>query len=318
MPAMRELDYFLANAARLRQPGRDAELNRLHRVSVPRPKWDELCVFAFDHRVQFFELVQQCGVTEARIAELKQLLLTAVAQTETALGLAGKLGVLVDDRYGADVLNAATGRGWWIGRPVELPNSNPLQFDWGRSIGSHLQSWPREHVIKCLVQLHPDDEVLNRLEQEAQVKALYDAAQVSGHELLLEVIPSKALPVTRDTVYRAIKRLYNLGVYPEWWKLESMDTEQWKAIDTLVQERDPDCRGVVMLGLHAPVEELALSFKAAAASATCRGFMVGRTIFHEPSRRWLAGEIGDAGCVAEVRANFETLIGIWRQARGAR
>jgi hypothetical protein len=51
-------------------------------------------------------------------------------------------------------------------------------------------------VIKCLVQLHPDDAVENRLEQEAQIKALYDAAQVSGHELLLEVIPSDACHIT--------------------------------------------------------------------------------------------------------------------------
>ena len=48
-------------------------------------------------------------------------------------------------------------------------------------------------MIKCLVQLHPDDAVENRLEQEAQIKALYDAAQVSGHELLLEVIPAEVL-----------------------------------------------------------------------------------------------------------------------------
>ena len=37
----------------------------------------------------------------------------------------GKVGLLCDDRYGQDALNAATGRGWWIGRPVELPGSNP-------------------------------------------------------------------------------------------------------------------------------------------------------------------------------------------------
>lgn len=318
MPTMRELDYFLANAGQLQQPGRDATLNRLHRITVQRPRWDELCVFAFDHRNQFFEMVQQAGVPEARIGALKQLLLTAVEQTEAALGMAGQIGVLIDDRYGSDALNAATGRKWWIGRPVELPGSNPLQFDWGRSIGSHLQSWPREHVIKCLVQLHPDDEVLNRLEQEAQVKALYDAAQASGHELLLEVIPSKSLPAEPDTVLRAIKRLYNIGIYPEWWKLEAMDADQWRAIDALVRQRDPDCRGVVLLGLHASVEELAHSFQAAAGSASCRGFMVGRTIFHEPSRRWLSGQIGDAACIAQVRGNFETLIGIWRAARAQR
>jgi 5-dehydro-2-deoxygluconokinase len=315
MPTPAELDYFLANAEHLQRPGQDATLTRLHRVTVRRKQWNALCVFAFDHRNQFFDMAQQAGAGEQRIPVLKRLLVQVVAQTEAACGLAGKIGVLIDDRYGEDALNAASGRGWWIGRPVELPGSNPLQFDWGRSIGSHLISWPQEHVIKCLVQLHPDESVESRLEQEAQIKALYDAAQVSGHELLLEIIPSKALPAAPDTVLRALKRLYNIGVYPEWWKLESMSAEQWRAVDALVQERDPYCRGVVLLGLHAPVDDLAESFKASRDSTTCRGFMVGRTIFHEPSRRWLAGEIDDAQLIGEARANFEELIGIWKKTR---
>jgi len=53
-------------------------------------------------------------------------------------------------------------------------------------------------------------------------------------------------------------------------------------------------------------------FADAATSRSCRGFMVGRTLFHEPSQRWLAGELDDAGLVAAARANFETLIDIWR------
>lgn len=318
MPTPVELDYFIAHAARLTRPSDDAVLNRLHRVSVARKVWDELCVFAFDHRNQFFELAQQNRADEARLPVLKRLMVQAVRETETALQQGGRIGVLIDDRYGADALDEATGRGWWIGRPVELPGSNPLHFDWGRSIGSHLISWPKEHVIKCLVQLHPDDHVENRLEQEAQLKALYDAAQVSGHELLLEIIPSKALASDADTVYRAVKRLYNIGIYPEWWKLEHLDPAQWAKIDELVRQRDPYCRGVVLLGLHASIEDLAASFDAARDSTSCRGFLIGRTIFHEPSRRWLAGELDDAGVIAALRTNFETLIHTWQRSRNAR
>jgi 5-dehydro-2-deoxygluconokinase len=320
MPTMEELDYFFEHSERLREPGKDVTLNRLHRTTVPRPRWDELCVFAFDHRNQFFDLARQEGASEERITELKALLLKAAEEAQASFGLAGKFGILVDDRYGRPVLEAATGRGWWIGRPVELPGSNPLQFEWGRSIGSHLQSWPREHTIKCLVQLHPDDTAENRLEQEAQVQALYQAAQVSGHELLLEIIPPRHLGGGPDVVYRAIKRLYNIGVYPEWWKLEGMDAAQWNAIAALIAERDPRCRGVVLLGLNASPHELAQQMRTAAATPVCRGFMVGRTIFQEPSRRWLAGEISDAACVAEVRANFGQLVETWRAMRpqGAR
>jgi 5-dehydro-2-deoxygluconokinase len=317
MPSQPELDYFLAHAERLGRPGDDAVLTRLHRVSVARQPWPELCVFAFDHRNQFFELAQQSGAAEARIAQLKGLLVEAVAQSEAAAALEGKTGVLIDDRYGADALCAATGRGWWIGRPVELPGSNPLQFDHGRSIGSQLTAWPKEHVAKCLVQLHPDDSVERRLEQEAQVKALYDALQISGHELLLEVIPPKNMARAGDTVYRAMQRLYNIGVYPDWWKLEAMSAEQWQAVDALVRQRDPYCRGVVLLGLNAPIARMAAAFEQAAASGTCKGFMVGRTIFQEPSRLWLSGQIDDAALVAQVRASFEALVKLWRQSRRA-
>ncbi len=315
MPTPVELAYFLKHAERMQRPDQDAHLQRLHRVTVPRKNWDEVNVFAFDHRNQFFELARESGVGETRLPQLKQLLVQAVAATEQALGLQGKIGILSDDRYGQDALNAATGRGWWVGHAVELPLSNPLEFDYGRSIGSHLLSWPKEHVVKCLVQFHPDDAVEKRLEQEAQIRGLYEAVQVSGHELLLEIIPPKDLPKADDTVLRGIKRLYNLGIYPEWWKLESMSAPQWDAIDRLIAERDPYCRGVVLLGLAAPVEELAAGFRASRHSKTCRGFMVGRTIFHEPSKRWLQGQIDDATLIQQVRTTFEQLIGVWQASR---
>jgi 5-dehydro-2-deoxygluconokinase len=202
-----------------------------------------------------------------------------------------------------------------MARPVELPGSNPLQFDRGRSIGTHLVSWPHEHIAKCLVKYHPDDAIDNRLEQEAQVRALYDAVQVSGHELLLEIIPPKDLPRAGDTVLRSLKRFYNLGIYPEWWKLEPVNAEQWQAIDALIAERDPYCRGVVVLGLGASIAELRSGFRDARASASCRGFAVGRTIFEEPSRRWLSGAIDDETLIRDVRAQFEMLIDAWRAAR---
>jgi 5-dehydro-2-deoxygluconokinase len=316
MPTRIELDYFLANAAHIPRPDQNAALTRLHRVTAPRPARDQVFVFAFDHRNQFFDLALEAGAGEARLARLKNLFVEAVGETEAALGLAGRIGILCDDRYGPDALNAATGRGWWIGRPVELPGSNPLVFDRGRSIGTNLIAWPQEHVVKCLVKFHPDDDIGNRLEQEAQVRALYDAVQASGHELLLEIVPPQELPRAPDTVLRAIKRLYNLEVFPEWWKLEPMPAGEWSAIDALIAERDPYCRGVLLLGQAADPAALAAGFAEARASRTCRGFAVGRTIFHEPSRKWLAGELDDAALVRSVRANFEVLIRAWRNARG--
>jgi 5-dehydro-2-deoxygluconokinase len=315
MPTRVELDYFLANAERIPRPDQDATLTRLHRVTAPRTPREEVFAFAFDHRNQFFDLAQSVGGDEARLPKLKRLFVDAMADAERSLGLQGRVGILCDDRYGQDALNEATGRGWWIGRPVELPGSNPLELDRGPSIGTELIAWPREHVVKCLVKYHPDDAIDNRLENEAQVRALYDAVQASGHELLLEVIPPVELPRAPDTVLRALKRFYNLGIQPEWWKLEPMPAADWRAIDALIAERDPYCRGVLLLGLNAPTDKLAAGFRDARASASCRGFAVGRTIFHEPSRAWLAGEIDDRQLLQRVRASFEALVGAWREAR---
>jgi 5-dehydro-2-deoxygluconokinase len=302
----------------MRRPDQDAQLVRLHRVSIARKQWDDLTVLAFDHRIQFFDLAREVGAAEEQLPKLKRLLVTAVAETEAALGLSGHTGVLIDDLYGQDALNAATGRGWWVGRAIELPLSNPLEFECGRSVGTHLLTWPKEQIVKCLVQFHPDDTVDNRLEQETQIRTLYDAVQVSGHELLLEIIPPKHLPRAADTMYRALKRLYNIDIYPDWWKLEPMPAAQWRAIDGLIAERDPYCRGVVLLGLNASVEELAQGFREARDSSTCRGFVVGRTIFQEPSRAWLAGQIDDQTLVQQIRANFEALIRVWRDVRADR
>jgi 5-dehydro-2-deoxygluconokinase len=315
MPTRVELDYFLAHATEISRPDRDATLTRLHRVTTHRVRRDEVLAFAFDHRNQFFALAQQARADESCIPRLKALFVEAVAAVESERSLQGRIGMLCDDRYGQDALNAATGRGWWIGRPVELPGSNPLVFDRGRSVGTTLVSWPAEHVVKCLVRYHPDDAIGNRLEQEAQVRALYDAVQASGHELLLEIVPPKASPRAHDTVLRALKRFYNLGVYPDWWKLEPMDEVQWAAVDALIAERDPYCRGVLILGQRAGVDALADAFRAAGGSRSCRGFAVGRTIFEAPAKRWLAREIDDAALVREVRTTFEALIDAWQAER---
>jgi len=320
MPTLAELEYLFQSPVPITRPDQDATLQRLHQVSVPRREWKQLFIFAFDHRGQLVELAQKAGRDLACIGQLKQLFIQAVERVEADLarrGIAADVGLLADQRFGQDSLNAATGRNWWIARPVEVQGSRPLAFEHGRSIGSNLMAWPKEQIIKCLVQYHPDDEPMLRLEQEAQLMGLYQASQASGHELLLEIIPPKDHPSTHpDVIYRSLKRLYNLGIYPAWWKIETQPAHVWEQLDALIQERDPYCRGVVLLGLNAPAEALAAGFREASRSSTCRGFAVGRTIFHEPSRAWLEGEIDDAGLISRVQSTFGFLIESWREARG--
>jgi 5-dehydro-2-deoxygluconokinase len=312
MPTPAELAHWFSGQ-RLPKVDADPVLAHLHRTTAARPAWPELNVMAFDHRSQFEAMAREAGAPLSRIPVLKQLLLRAAEATAQKHSMQGRLGVLIDGRYGSDALNAATGRGWWVGRPVELPGSRPLAFDATRSVGTALLSWPREQVVKCLVSYHPDDEATLRVAQEERLLELWEATRASGHELLLEVIP----PNSDDAaVLRAVKRFYNLGLKPEWWKLAPMAAESWAAFAALVSERDPQCRGAVILGLNQPLGALVAGF-AAATHPVVKGFMIGRTIWGDASRAWLQGEIDDAALVAQAAERFGQLVQAWRSARKA-
>ncbi|EYU16977.1 bifunctional 5-dehydro-2-deoxygluconokinase/5-dehydro-2-deoxyphosphogluconate aldolase [Photorhabdus aegyptia] len=312
MPDKAELDNYLSRANQILRPDLDETLNHLHRISTRKNQWDELCVMAFDHRIQFIELARQANASIKRISSLKQLLLRASREVATEAGLQGKIGLLCDSTFGQDVLNEITGQGWWIGRPIELPGSRPLCLEHG-NIGSQLIDWPLEHIVKCLVFFHPEDAHPLRLEQEKKVREIYAACCKSGHELLLEVILPAEMKHSDEFYIRALRRFYNLGVKPDWWKLPPLSSESWDNINYLIQQRDSYCRGVVILGLDASQEELEIGFNAAADKSIVKGFAVGRTLFGQPSLKWLKNEIDDNRLIQKIKTNYHNLISLWRQ-----
>ncbi|MBA0164200.1 5-dehydro-2-deoxygluconokinase [Pectobacterium versatile] len=312
MPSKIELDNYLARAASVPRPDLDEELNHLHRVTTRRKQWHELCVIAFDHRSQLEDMALNCGTEISRIPALKKLILRASYDAAQQAGLEGKAGLLCDGTFGQDALNDITGKGWWIGRPIELPGSRPLMMERG-NIGSQLVSWPLEHVVKCLVFFHPEDAHALRREQEMKVIEVYQACRQSGHELLLEVILPAGMPHSDALYLRAIQRFYNLGVRPDWWKLPPLSAAGWEQLTPLLAQRDPYCRGVVILGLDAPLETLQQGFSAAVGFPIVKGFAVGRTLFAQPAQKWLRNEIDDAELIEQVKHNYLQLIAVWRQ-----
>ena len=135
---------------------------------------------------------------------------------------------------------------------------------------------------------------------------LADACRRTGHDLLLEVIPGKSEgPVDERTLARAIERFYELGVYPDWWKLPHPGSDAaWAAITAAIAAHDPHCRGVLLLGLDAPEHELVAAFAMARRHPVCKGFAVGRTIFGPPAEDWLAGRINDQQAIRPMAAGY--------------
>lgn len=318
MPTKEELDDFLSRDNEVKRPDLDTRLNHLHRVTTRKQEWTELNIFAFDHRKQLADMAREAGVDESRIPQLKKLLLQGAEEAAAEAGLDNRSGILADTTYGQGALNAITGKGWWIGRPIEMPSSRPLRLEHG-NIGSQLIDWPQEHVVKCLVFYHPHDSAELRKEQDDLILDVWRGCNKSGHELLLEVILPESNPDHKESYYHEIlSHFYSLGIQPDWWKLPPLSLATWNDIGKLIEQNDPHCRGILLLGLDAPEEKLKAGFADAAKAPWVKGFAVGRTIFGQPSRQWLQGELDDAALINQVKSNYLTLIGYWREARPAK
>jgi 5-dehydro-2-deoxygluconokinase len=315
-PSWEELQYFLARGVVNPALRQDEALEQIHWSTNRRRTWGDLRIFAFDHRVQLEEMASAAGARKDRIGAFKALCLRAVEQVaEDKDGY----GVLCDHRLGSDTLYRATGGKLWVGRPVELPGSRPLQFEpeLGEDLGA-LREWPLDQVVKALCFYHPDDEEALRMEQEASVRRLFTAARRNRLEFLLELIPSKVGPVDETTTASVIRRFYEIGIYPDWWKLEPMQSAaSWRKTCSVIEHNDPYTQGVVVLGLDAPVAELEASFRLAAAEPLVKGFAVGRTIFSTAAKQWLAGTISDHTAIKLMASSYQELCRTWDVARVA-
>ena len=313
-PTWAELSRFLKRGSPHRALRRDETLNHIHWATTRRPEPPSIMALAIDHRAQLEKIADDAGAPRERISALKLLAVEAAAKV--AAGRPG-YGMLLDGKYGREALFRALDHDFWIGRPVEEPGSRPLEFEFGGSLAVKLMEWPVAHTIKCLCFYHPDDPPEMKARQERELLRLHDAARTLERELLIEIIASKNGPVDDRTIARVIERLYAIGIMPDWWKLEGQASEAaWDNIARAIETGDRLCRGIMLLGLEAPEDDLAQAFALARHCSLVKGFAVGRTIFVEPAVEWFAGRIGDGEAVERMAGAFSRLCDLWRDSAG--
>jgi 5-dehydro-2-deoxygluconokinase len=315
IPTFEELQFFLKHGSPHRALRKDEAINHVHWATNRRREIPSLMALACDHRIQLEEIARKAGADPSRIAAFK--VLAVKAADRVAAGREG-YGMLLDEKHGREAMFEFARHPFaWMGRPVEVPGSRPLRFEFSQDIGSQLADWPVDHCIKCLCFYHPDDPAELKIEQQQKLRALFEAARKVGRELLIEIIAGKHGALAEDTIPRALEELYALGIKPDWWKLEPQASSgAWRAIGAVIEKNDPWCRGVVLLGLEAPQDELEAAFAATAEAPVVKGFAVGRTIFVDAAEKWLAGTISDEAAIADMAERFERLTEAWLAARG--
>jgi 5-dehydro-2-deoxygluconokinase len=308
-----ELQYFLKHGSPHHALRKDEDLNHIHWATTRRKYYPSLLAFAIDHRKQLEDMADRLGAPRDRIALFKRLAMQAIAKVS---GGKDGFGTLLDDTYGREAMFDAAKLGLWVGRPLEKPGSRPLEFEHTQDVGARLVEWPADHCIKCLAFYHPDDPQDLKTQQLQKYRQLYEAARKVGRDLLIEIIAGKHGTLDKHTIARAMQEIYDLGIKPDWWKLEPQaDPSAWDEIGSCIDRNDPWCRGIVLLGLEAPPEELEKGFRAVANQPHVKGFAVGRTIFNEAAQEWLRGTISDDVAVNMMAEKFGDLVAIWHKTR---
>ncbi len=288
-PTFEEMRHFLDHGSPHRALRRDVALNHIHHATTRRAAPPSLCILSIDHGPHDLEPVaRNLGADPARIPRFKQL---ALAACLTVSGGAPGYGVFLDGALGRKALFEAEAKGIWTAR--QFPHGEQTAF-----ADSPLE-WPVGQVVKLIANARSDARtpLSERLREIAQAMAVCKAGR---RETLIEALPAES----EDTA-QLLARLYAEGLKPDYWLLEAAgDAALWAAIDRVIGEQDPWCRGVVVIARSAASgPEIA----AAAAMPRVIGFVGGRAIFGDALAGWLKGELDDDAAITAMAGRFGAL-----------
>ncbi|MEH2511076.1 5-dehydro-2-deoxygluconokinase [Nitrobacteraceae bacterium AZCC 1564] len=178
-PTRAELDWFLAQSAVRKDLHRSRELAHIHRATTRLRRPDRLFIVAADHSLPFENLPAVPGRT---VQGLKR----AVARSVLKLSHSNPgIGLLMDDVSGRTSLVDVGTSLPWIGRKIEQTGHSPIAFTDDLPAALLLQSWPRSHIVKCLV---PRCKSEDWSIQAERLRELDHACNLYGIELLLELV----------------------------------------------------------------------------------------------------------------------------------
>ena len=312
-PSFDELEYFIKYAPLLNfELRKDKNLNQIHWSTATRKgKIKEVLAFAFDHRIQLQDIAKEFSASKERIAKFKEICFEVVSKAKEEYPNRN-LGFFCDNRFGLDVLNEATGKDFWIAQPIEYPKVFPLEFE-GKDSLVHLKEVPNEHCIKCLFTHHPNDSDEIKKHEIKKLKDLFEVCRELNLELLLEAIPNKKYETKTQDLLKVIESIYENEIYPDFWKLECQSSKSnWSLVENLIKQKDPYCRGILLLGLSAPIEEILDSIKIANEIPMIKGFAIGRTIFSEVAKDWFSRNCNDELAISKMLSIYKQFIQAWK------
>ena len=260
---------------------------------------------AFDHRGSFAREVSGAGDAgdEAAVAAVKRLVFGGLELAAERGVAGGRPCVLVDEQYGGAIPDRARARGIPVAVAVERSGQDEFQFEYGEAFGEHLERL-RPDWAKVLVRYNPAGDAALNARQAERLRRLGDYLAATGRgylfELLVPATPAQLAAAGSEEEFRrgerpwlieaAIAELRGAGIEPDLWKLEGIETiADATRIADLCREGGRDGVSCVVLGAGAGPEQVGHWLRVAAASPGWEGFAIGRSIWRDPVRGYLAG-----------------------------
>ncbi|HST41887.1 MAG TPA: DUF2090 domain-containing protein [Conexibacter sp.] len=295
----------------------------------------KLYILAFDHRGSFQK--KMFGIEgdptpeeTATIADAKQLIYEGMALAADRGADNSTLGVLVDEQFGGDIPAEAKAKGLKLAMPVEKSGQNEFDFQYGDDFGAHIETFDPA-FSKVLVRYNPDDpDTAVNPRQNEKLKRLADWLHANDrkflYELLVPATDEQLASVGGDTdrydaelrpelMRRAIEETQAYGIEVDSWKIEGVDRQE-DAEALAEQSRAGEGReGVVcvLLGRGASDAKVDHWLREAAPVDGFIGFAIGRSIWWDSLRGFLAGDVARADAASKIADNYLRFIGVYEQ-----
>jgi myo-inositol catabolism protein IolC len=286
------------------------------------PGYDQpLYILAFDHRTSFQTKLFGIAGTPTReererIREAKRIILDGLLAAAAAP--AGTVGALVDEENGAAVARAAKEHGLPVAMAAERSSVPEFDFEYGEDFARHIEAFDPDFV-KILARYNPEgDRDLNRRQAE-RLARLSDYLAPRETKYLFElIVPLEAGQEAARSrlVAAAIAELQAAGVEPDIWKVEGLDSvADFQLVAEAARAGGRDGVGCVVLGAGADEATVANWLRQAATVDGFIGFAIGRTIFWDALKGWLAREHDRESAVDMIAGNYRRTIELYESAK---
>jgi myo-inositol catabolism protein IolC len=299
----------------------------------------KLYILAFDHRGSFQK--KMFGIegdptpeqTE-QISDGKRLIYEGMEEAVRRGAEANATGVLVDEQFGSDIPQRAKQAGLKLAMPVEKSGQNEFDFEYGDDFAAHIEKFDTD-FSKVLVRYNPDDPdtVMNE-RQLGRLKVLADWLHEHDRRFLFELL----VPATEEQLAnvggdvdrydaelrpelmrRAIEGCQQRAIEVDVWKIEGVDALEDAEMLAEQARSGPGREGVmcVLLGRGASTEKVEHWLQVASTVEGFIGFAIGRSIWWDALKGWLAKELDRPAAVSQVADNYLHFVDVYERQKVA-